>query len=72
MALLKYIALGAAAAYGISQLVKKRESDGKSIIDDLSEQAPEWLDTLKKYGGDMLSKTSEKAEPVVETVQSSM
>ena len=40
MGLLKWAIVGAAAAYGIKHITKKRVEDGKSIIDDWNERAP--------------------------------
>jgi hypothetical protein len=49
MGFIKTLAIGAAVAYGINYVTKKRP-DGKSIIDNLVDEAPEWLDRAKKYG----------------------
>lgn len=49
MRLLKFLVVGAAVAYGINYVTKKGP-DGKSIIDDLAENGPEWFDRVKKYG----------------------
>jgi hypothetical protein len=48
MSILKFAILGAAVAYGIGYITKKRE-DGTSILDDLTEKAPEWMDKAKQY-----------------------
>jgi hypothetical protein len=48
MSILKFALLGAAVAYGITQLTKKRE-DGTTILDDLTEKAPEWMDKAKQF-----------------------
>ena len=48
MSLLKYVVLGAAAVYGFNYATKKRASDGKSIIDDLKEQSPDYIDKIKQ------------------------
>ncbi|MFD2162609.1 YtxH domain-containing protein [Paradesertivirga mongoliensis] len=48
MSLLKYLVFGAAVAAGVNYATKKRE-DGKSLIDDLTEKAPEWMDKAKQY-----------------------
>lgn len=72
MNLLKYIALGAVAAYGISYIVKKRGEDGKSFVDDIADKAPEWMDMIKKYGQDAIDMVSKKTEPMVETVKTAM
>ena len=50
MGLLKYAILGAAAVYGLKYASKKRATDGKSLIDDLKEKAPEYVDKVKNYG----------------------
>ncbi|WP_421946179.1 YtxH domain-containing protein [Pedobacter sp.] len=50
MSLLKYVILGAAAVYGYNYATKKRVVDGKSIIDDLKEQAPDYIEKAKKFG----------------------
>ena len=48
MSILKFALLGAAVAYGITQITKKRE-DGTSILDDLTEKAPEWMEKAKQF-----------------------
>ncbi|WP_158825998.1 YtxH domain-containing protein [Mucilaginibacter lacusdianchii] len=71
MSLLRYAILGAAAAYGIQYVTKKRESDGKSILDDLNEKAPEWMEKAKKFGDETLSKVTQpvQAQPTTENYQ---
>lgn len=51
MGLLKFIVVGAAVGYGINYITKKGE-DGKSILDDITENGPEWFDKAKKYAED--------------------
>lgn len=48
MGLFRYLVLGAAVAAGVSYATRKRE-DGRSLMDDLSEKAPEWMDKAKQY-----------------------
>lgn len=48
MGLLKFIAVGAAIGYGINYITKKGEN-GRSILDDLTEDAPEWFEKAKQY-----------------------
>ena len=48
MGLLKFIVVGAAVGYGINYITKKNE-DGRSILDDLTDEAPEWFDKAKEY-----------------------
>lgn len=50
MGLLKYAILGAAAVYGFKYGTKKRATDGKSLVDDFMEKAPEYVDKVKQYG----------------------
>jgi hypothetical protein len=48
MRLLKYIIVGAAVGYGINYITKKGE-DGRSIIDELADRAPDWFDQAKRF-----------------------
>ena len=48
MSIFRFIVLGAAVAAGVNYVTKKRP-DGKSIVDDVSEKAPEWMDKAKQY-----------------------
>ncbi len=48
MSILKFALLGAAVAYGITQITKRRE-DGTTILDDLTSRAPEWMDKAKQF-----------------------
>jgi hypothetical protein len=48
MSLIKYLVVGAAVAAGVNYATKKREN-GRSLVDDLSEKAPEWMDKAKQY-----------------------
>ncbi len=48
MSIFKFALLGAAVAYGITVLTKKRE-DGTCILDDLTDKAPEWMDKAKQF-----------------------
>lgn len=48
MSILKYLAMGAAIAFGVNYVTKKRP-DGKSIVDDITEKAPEWMEKAKPY-----------------------
>ncbi|MBC6111684.1 YtxH domain-containing protein [Pedobacter fastidiosus] len=50
MSLLKYAILGAAAVYGFKYATKKRETDGKSLVDDFKENAPDFINKAKEYG----------------------
>jgi hypothetical protein len=48
MRLLKFIIVGAAVGYGINYIIKKGD-DGRSILDDIADKAPDWLDQAKKF-----------------------
>lgn len=50
MKLLKIALAGAAAAFAFKYATKKRVSDGKSLVDDLSEQAPQIADKVNAFG----------------------
>ncbi|MDR3696862.1 YtxH domain-containing protein [Mucilaginibacter sp.] len=43
MHLLKYIIVGAAVGYGINYITKKG-ANGRSIIEDLADNVPNWFD----------------------------
>jgi hypothetical protein len=61
MGLLKFIAIGAAVGYGINYIIKKGP-DGRSVLDDITEDAPQWFDKAIKFAED-------KVEQVVKTSQ---
>jgi len=48
MSILKYALIGAAVVYGVKYITKKR-ADGSSILDELTEKAPEWINKGKNY-----------------------
>ena len=62
MGLLKYIILGAAVGYGINYITKKGP-DGRSILDDITEKAPDWFDQAKKYAEDTIDQVKHRAQP---------
>lgn len=61
MGLLKFLVVGAAVAYGINYVTKKGP-DGKSVIDDLAENGPEWMDRVIKYGELTLEQIAVRAQ----------
>jgi len=61
MSLLRFIIVGAAVGYGINYITKKGP-DGRSIIDDLTENGPEWLEKAKQYAEDAIGKVGKTAE----------
>ncbi len=64
MSLLKYAVLGAAVAYGVKYLTKKG-IDGRSVIDNLKDKAPEYADKVKataeQYVNEITQKVKDKA-----------
>jgi hypothetical protein len=48
MRILKFIAVGAAVGYGIYYLTREKEN-GKSLLEELLEDAPDYVDRAKKY-----------------------
>ncbi|GAA4316285.1 hypothetical protein GCM10023149_13140 [Mucilaginibacter gynuensis] len=61
MGLLRSIAIGAAVAYGVSYITKKR-ADGTSLADELVDKAPEWFGKAKKYGEEALETVKERVK----------
>jgi hypothetical protein len=61
MSLLKFIIVGAAVGYGINYITKKNE-DGRSIIDDLADNAPDWFEKAKHFADDALGKVGKSVE----------
>jgi hypothetical protein len=58
MGLLRFIAVGAAIGYGINYITKKGPN-GRSILDDITEDAPEWFDKAKKYAEHTVEQASQ-------------
>ena len=48
MRILKFMVAGAALGYGIYYLIKEKEN-GRSLLDELLEDAPDMVDRAKKY-----------------------
>jgi len=59
MRLLKYIIVGAAVGYGINYITKKGE-DGRSIIDELADKAPDWFDHAKRFAEETIGNLGKK------------
>jgi hypothetical protein len=62
MSLLKYVIMGAAVGYGINYITRKGE-DGKSVLDDITENAPEWFDKAKKYTEYTVDQIAKNVQP---------
>ncbi|AMR29915.1 hypothetical protein A0256_00045 [Mucilaginibacter sp. PAMC 26640] len=65
MGLLRFIAVGAAIGYGINYITKK-DVNGRSILDDITDDAPEWFDKAKKYAEDKFEQVVQQAKPTTE------
>jgi hypothetical protein len=59
MRLLKYIIVGAAVGYGINYITKKGE-DGRSILDDLADKAPDWFEQAKHFAEETIGNIGER------------
>ncbi len=60
MNLVKFLIVGAAVGIGVNYLVSKK-SNGRSILDDISDNAPDWFDKAKQLGKDALNKADKSA-----------
>lgn len=49
MSLFKNLIIGAAVVAGVNYITKKRP-DGRSMVDDIKEKAPEWMNKAKEFG----------------------
>jgi hypothetical protein len=54
MGLLKTALIGA-AVYGVIKYVTKKDVNGRSIVDDLKENAPKWADEAKRMKDDFIA-----------------
>ncbi len=55
MKLFKLIALGAAVSFGYNYLTKRNES-GKTKLDEIKENGPDWIEKGKKMANDAIDK----------------
>lgn len=62
MSLLKYIIAGAAVGYAVSYITKKGP-DGRSILDDITDKAPEWFDQAKNFATETVEQVRQYAQP---------
>jgi hypothetical protein len=62
MGLLKFIAVGAAIGFGINYITKKGVN-GRSILDDITDEAPEWLDKAKTFATEKVEQVVQQAQP---------
>lgn len=52
MGLLRTLLLGA-AAYGAYKYATKKDVNGRSMVDDIKEKAPEWKEKIKRFKDDI-------------------
>lgn len=51
MGLLKTALIGA-AVYGAIKYLTKKDVNGRSVVDDLKDKAPEWIEKVKRVKND--------------------
>jgi hypothetical protein len=59
MRIMRFMAIGAAVGYGIYYITREKEN-GKSILDELLEDGPEYVDRAKKYVEFTLDQVAER------------
>jgi hypothetical protein len=64
MGLLKFIIVGAVVGYGVNYITKKNEN-GRSILDDVVDKAPDWFDQAKKYADDAVDKVARTVKTAI-------
>jgi hypothetical protein len=62
MGILKTAIIGAAVYAGVKYITKKDPITGQSIVDELLDKAPEWVEKVKGYTEDLKTKASNAAE----------
>jgi hypothetical protein len=62
MGLLKTALIGA-AVYGAIKYVTKKDVNGRSIVDDIKDKAPEWVDKAKRFKDDVAMDYKHRADP---------
>ncbi|WP_036678797.1 YtxH domain-containing protein [Daejeonella oryzae] len=61
MSLFKNLLIGAAVVAGINYITKKRP-DGTSLVDEIKDKAPEWMEKAKKFGSEKVDQFNEKKD----------
>lgn len=62
MGILKTAIIGAAVYAGVKYITKKDPVTGQSIVDELLDKAPGWVDKAKGYTEDLKNRASNVAE----------
>jgi len=60
MNLLKFIVVGAVVGVGINYITKKG-ADGRSILDDITDKAPDWFGQAKKFAVETVESVNKTA-----------
>ncbi|RNL56442.1 YtxH domain-containing protein [Pedobacter jejuensis] len=58
MGLLRTAVIGAAIYAGVKYLTKKDSITGKSVVDDIKDKAPEWMEKAKDYKREFENKST--------------
>jgi hypothetical protein len=66
MGLLRLLVVGAAVAAGVNYATKKG-ANGRSLVDDLSDKAPEWMEKAKQYSEKLKGQYRAPSNTAVET-----
>lgn len=69
MGFIKNLVIGAAVVAGVNYITKKRP-DGSSLVDDIKEKAPEWMNKAKEFGNqkrDRFSSNKSNSSPTIPT-----
>jgi hypothetical protein len=61
MGLFKTALIGA-AVYGAIKYVTKKDVNGRSLVDDFKEKAPEWVDKAKRFKEDIAMDYKNRAD----------
>ena len=61
MGLIKTVLLGA-ALYGAYKYATKKDVNGRSIVDDIKDKAPEFMDKAKRLKDDLEMKYTNRAD----------
>lgn len=59
MRILTFMIAGAALAAGVTYITRKRE-DGTSILDELTNKAPQWMEKGKQYATQTIDQMSDQ------------
>jgi|GEM_PF-725930 len=68
MGLIRTALIGAAIYGAVKYLTKKDEITGRSVVDDIKDQAPEWLEKAKAYKRDLTDKVDDLATDYRNTI----